>query len=80
MYIVLVSENDKHVTFKFKEDAQLNPEMIPEILDEYGKNLKFVGGKEAAFKANLQEVGKKELLSNIKNILHLLKKLKSDLL
>ena len=80
LYIVLVSENDKHVTFKFKEDAQLNPETIPEILDEYGKNLKFVGGKEAAFKANLQEVGKKELLSNIKNILHLLKKLKSDLL
>ena len=80
LYIVLVSENDKHVTFKFKEDAQLNPEMIPEILDEYGKNLKFVGGKEAAFKANLQEVGKKELLSNIKSILHLLKKLKSDLL
>lgn len=78
LYIILVSENNKHVTFKFKENAPLNAEKVPEILKEYGRNLKFVGGKEPAFKANLEEAGKKELLSNIKNILHLLKKLKSE--
>ena len=77
VYITLVSENQKQVLFKFKENAPLNPEALPELLGQYGRKMKFTNGKEASIKMNLEEVNKKEILSNIKNILHDFKKLKS---
>ena len=40
--------------------------------------MKFVAGKEAMIKVSLQDIGKKELLGYIKNVLLELKKLKSD--
>lgn len=77
IYITLVNENQKQILFKFKELAPLNPEALPLLLEKYGRKMKFINGKEPAIKIDLQESSKKELLSNIKNILHDLKKLKS---
>ena len=39
--------------------------------------MKFTGGKEPSIKINIEGINKKQLLSNIKNILHDFKKLKS---
>ena len=78
LYMILVSENQKVITFKFKEDAKLDASLIPEIVASYKGRMKFVAGKEAVIKVSAQEVGKKELLSYIKNVLLELKKLKSD--
>ena len=77
IYITLVSENQKVISFKFKADAPLDPEAIPELAHKYGRKFKFVAGTEPAIKINLEDVNKKELLANIKSILHDLKKLKS---
>ena len=77
LYITLVHENQRQILFKFKEAAPLNPEALPVLLEKYGRKMKFVNGKEPAIKIDLQDISKKELLSNIKNILHDLKKLKS---
>ena len=77
IYITLVNENQKQILFKFKEAAPLNPEVLPVLLEKYGRKMKFMNGKEPAIKIDLQDSSKKELLSNIKNILHDLKKLKS---
>lgn len=77
IYITLVSENQKQVLFKFKENASLNPEALPELMEKYGRKIKFINGKEPSIKMNLEEISKKELLANIKNILHDFKKLKS---
>lgn len=78
LYMTLVSENQKIVTFKFKENAMLKAELIPEIVAAYGGNMKFVAGKEPMIKVLVQDVPKKELLAYIKNVLRELKKLKSD--
>ena len=77
LYITLVHEDQKLVLFKFKENAPLNPEALPCLLEKYGHKMKFTNGKEPTIKVNLQDISKKQLLSNIKNILHDLKKLKS---
>ncbi len=78
LFITLVSENNTWVTFKYKDDAILYPERISEVLEGYRNKLKFVGGKEPILKINLENTPKKERLSNIKSILHELKKLKSS--
>ena len=78
LYITLVHENQRQILFKFKEAAPLNPEALPILLEKYGRKMKFINGKEPAIKIDLQDISKKELLSNIKNILHDLKKLKSN--
>ena len=77
LYIVLIAEKDRIVSFKFKSDVQLDAEKLPEILSAYPKMLKFTGGKETVIKANLADLPKKEMLVYIKNILQVLKKLKS---
>ena len=77
IYITLVSENQKQVLFRFKENAPLNPTVLPQLLERYGRNMKFTGGKEPSIKINIEGINKKQLLSNIKNILHDFKKLKS---
>ena len=78
LYMTLVSENQKIVTFKFKEDAPLNAAVIPEIVAAYRGGMKFVAGKEPMIKIAVQDIPKKELLAYIKNVLRELKKLKSD--
>ena len=78
IYVTLLSGNNKQIHFKFKENAPLNPEALPELMVKYGRNIKFAGGKESSITLNLEDVNKKELLSNIKNILHDFKKLKSN--
>ena len=80
LYIILVSENNRLVTFKFMEAAPLDPTAIPELIALHKNKLKFVAGKEPSFKLNLADTPKKDLLSNIKSMLHELKKLKSDTL
>lgn len=77
IYVTLLSGNNKQICFKFKEDAPLNPEALPELLSQYGRRIKFTGGKESSITLSLEEINRKELLSNIKNILHDFKKLKS---
>lgn len=76
--IVLLSELSDHTTFKFKEDAALNPEYLPEILKEYPRRMKFVTGKEVVLRLDTTDVPKKSLIAYIKNVLHSLKKLKSN--
>ncbi|MDF2613244.1 MAG: transcription-repair coupling factor [Clostridia bacterium] len=77
MYITLISEQERMVSFKFKQDVHLNADKLPEVLGTYPRILKFSGGKESVIKANLTEVSKKEMLGYIKNILQSIKKLKS---
>ncbi len=77
IYITLVSENRRQVLFKFKENAPLNSDALPELLQKYGRQMNFINGKESMIKVNLGEVVRKDLLGNIKNILHDFKKLKS---
>ena len=78
LYITLINENNKVITIRFKENAELRPDKIPEVIKEYGRNMRFITGKEPEFKVHVEEMDKKDLLDNIKNILHLIKKLKSD--
>ena len=78
LYIILINENNKVITIKFKENAPLLPERIPEVIKEYGKNMRFISGKEPEFKISIQDDDRKNLLGNIKNTLQLIKKLKSD--
>ena len=40
--------------------------------------MRFISGKEPEFKISIQDDDRKNLLGNIKNTLHLIKKLKSD--
>lgn len=75
--MVLVSEVEGQLTFKFKEDAQLNPSCLPEVLEAYGRKIKFVTGKEAMLKLDATDIPRKALVDYIKNVLHSLKKLKS---
>ncbi len=77
VYIALVAENGRIVIFKFKSDANLNIERLPEVLEAYPRILKFSGGKESVIKADLTSVPKKEILAYIKNILQAINKLKS---
>lgn len=77
IYITLVSENRRQVLFKFKENAPLNSDALPELLQKYGRQMNFINGKESMIKVNLGEVVRRDLLGNIKNILHDFKKLKS---
>lgn len=77
IYMTLVSENKRQVLFKFKENAPLNSDALPELLKKYGRQMNFINGKESMIKVNLGEVVRKDLLGNIKNILHDFKKLKS---
>ena len=77
IYVTLLSGNNKQIHFKFKENAPLNPDALPELMAKYKNRIKFMGGKEPSIILNLDEVNKKELLSNIKNILHDFKKLKT---
>ncbi|MDF2594170.1 MAG: mfd [Clostridia bacterium] len=77
MYMTLVSEIDRIVVFKFKQEVNLNAEKLPEVLNAFPKILKFSGGKEPMIKAYLSHVPKKEILSYIKNVLQAIKKLKS---
>ncbi|MGL4362853.1 MAG: transcription-repair coupling factor [Cellulosilyticaceae bacterium] len=74
--IVLVSEVGKELYFKFKEDANLNPEKLPELLSLYPRRMKFTAGKETILKVDMQNVVKKEFLTYIKNTLQAIKKLK----
>ena len=75
--IILLSELSDHLVFRFKEDAQLNPECLPEILKEYPRKMKFVTGKEIVLKVDTIDIPKKDFIAYIKNVLHSLKKLKS---
>ena len=77
LYITVINENKKQVSFIFKENAPLNSEALPGLLEKYGRKMKFVGGEKASIRMNLEDVDKKELISNIKNILHDFIKLKS---
>lgn len=77
LYMTIVSEDQKQILFKFKEDAPLNADAIPELINLYGKKIKFVAGKEPVIKMNLEDVNKKQILTNIKSILHAFNKLKS---
>ncbi len=74
--ISLVSEQGKEVLFKFKEDAHLNPEALPEVLALYPRKMKFVAGKQAIIRVDTSDILKKELISYIKSILQVLNKLK----
>lgn len=75
LYISLVKESSKQVTFIFKENAPLCPEVIPDILNKYKGQMKFVNKKEASIIATLED--KKNRLQHIKNMLHDLDKLKT---
>lgn len=77
LYITLVSESQNEVIFKFKEDAPLEAEALPEIMKEYGKAMKITAGKAPVIKVQLETSNRKKILSNIKSILHALNKLKS---
>ena len=68
------------VVFKFMPDAPLDVTKLPEIMSEYPGVLKFTGGKNPALRADLSSTPKKELLSNIKNILQSIMKLKNETL
>ncbi len=78
LYITLVNENNKILTIRFKENAPLVAQKIPEIIKEYGRNMKYISGKSPEFKIDMKELDKKNLLMNIKNVLQHFKKLKSD--
>lgn len=78
IYIILVSVSQKQLLLRFKENASLHPEYIPEIIADYKGKMKFVNGKEVMIRLNIEEVPKKELLSYIKNVLQGLKKLKNE--
>lgn len=76
--LILISEIEGQITLKFKENAQLNPTYLPEILKAYGRKMKFVNGKETMLKLDATDMPKKSLIDYIKNVLHSLKKLKSE--
>lgn len=80
LYIVTVLEEQRMVVFKFMPDAPLDVTKLPEIMSEYPGVLKFTGGKNPALRADLSSTPKKELLSNIKNILQSIMKLKNETL
>ena len=74
--IVLVSESPQHILFKFKADADLNAEALPEIVKEYPRKVNVVTGKEISLKFDTTDISKKDRITYIKNVLHSLKKLK----
>lgn len=76
--ITLVSESPESILFKFKEDAALNPEVLPEIVAEYPRKVNILTGKELSLKFNCGDVIKKDRITYIKNVLHSLKKLKQS--
>lgn len=78
IYVTALSENERIVKFTFKENAALNIEKLPEILEQYPRKLKFAGGKTPVLKADLREIPRKQMLPYIKNMLQQLKKLKND--
>lgn len=78
LYMTLISENQNQILFKFKENAPLNPAALPELLETYGKRMKFIGGKEASIRIQIDSSNKKEILANVKSILHAFNKLKSE--
>lgn len=77
--IVLISELPKEILFKFKEEAQLDPTKIPELLNAYPRQLKFTGGKQSILKADSSGTTKREYITYIKNILQGIKKLKNEI-
>lgn len=74
LYISLVQESPKKVTFLFRENAPLSPEAIPSVIEKYKGQMKFVNKKEPSIIVLLED--KKNKLKHIKNILHDLDKLK----
>lgn len=76
--IVLVSESPKYILFKFKVDADLNAEALPEIVKEYPRKVNVVTGKEMSLKFDATDIPKKDRIAYIKNVLHSLKKLKTS--
>ena len=80
LYIETVLENQRMVTFNFMPDAPLDVTKLPEVMAEYPGILKFTGGKKPNLRADLSSSPKKELLSNIKNILQSIMKLKNGAL
>ncbi|MEG0386924.1 MAG: transcription-repair coupling factor, partial [Niameybacter sp.] len=76
--ITLVSESSNNVLFKFKEDAALNPEYLPEILKAYPRKVNVLTGKELSLKFDSGDIAKKDRIDYIKNVLHSLKKLKQS--
>ncbi|MHC1749012.1 MAG: transcription-repair coupling factor [Cellulosilyticaceae bacterium] len=75
--ILTVAEVQKEIFFKFKQDANLDSQRLPELLNKYPRVLKFTSGKEPALKANIKDVSSKDLLDYIKNMLQEIKKLKN---
>ena len=74
--ISLVSEQNKEIVFKFKENADLDPSALPDLIALYPRKMRFVATKEAMLRVDTSDVNKKEILSYIKSILQVIKKLK----
>ncbi len=78
--ITLISQSPQEILFKFKQNADLDPAGLPEVLALYPRKMKFTAGKEAVLKVDISGVNKKEILIYIKNTLHVLKKLKNSMI
>lgn len=77
--IILVAEAGKELLFRFKKDARLNPEYLPEVLNLYPRKMKFTAGTEPTIRVDSADVTKKLVLDYIKNILQAIKKLKNGI-
>ncbi len=78
LYIESISEDQRMILFKFVPDAPLDITKLPDIMAQYPKILKFTSGKLPTLRADLSSFSRKEVLSNIKNILQSIMKLKNE--
>jgi transcription-repair coupling factor (superfamily II helicase) len=70
-----IEQKGDKIVFEISKDARLNPEKIPELVKSYNKRLKFTVNDKICFVLSVKKEEKKEMFSQIKNLLQRIKSL-----
>lgn len=70
-----IEQKGEEIIFEISKDARLNPEKIPDLVKSYNRKLKFTVNDKVCFVLSVKKGEKKEIFSQIKNLLQHIKSL-----
>jgi transcription-repair coupling factor (superfamily II helicase) len=74
--IVAIQEKNNSIILEIKKDANLNPEKIPDLINEFNNKLKFTINDKPQFVLTISKEEKKRIFRYIKNLLQSINQLK----
>lgn len=71
--MITIEQKGEEIIFEISKDAKMNPEKIPDLVKSYNRKLKFTVNERICFILSVKKEEKKDVFSQIKNLLQRIK-------